>query len=157
MQVADFGCGPGFYSVALAEAVGPGGRVYALDIQKEMLELTRSRARARKQLNVMPLRADLEKPGGSQLAPEVIDRVIIANVLFQAHDKKSVLSEGFRVLKPGGKLILVEWSGSAAGGPGPNMLLRREAAEKILEDAGFKKEKEIYAGDNHYGLLYAKP
>lgn len=157
MQVADFGCGPGFYSVPLAQAVGPSGRVYALDVQKEMLEMVRARAREARHLNIVPLRADLEKAGGSGLAPEVLDRVFIANVLFQAQDKKAVLSEAFRVLKSGGKLILVDWAGSAAGGPRPDMLLRRETAEKLLEETGFKKEREFYAGDNHYGLLYSKP
>ena len=152
MQVADFGCGPGFYSIALAEAVGPAGRVWALDVQKEMLELVRSKARQARFLNVMPLRADLEKPGGSKLAEESMDAVFMSNILFQTQNKKVLLSEAFRVLKTGGKIAVIDWSDSAAGaGPRANMVIKRGAAEKILEETGFAR-----AGDHHYGLIYKK-
>lgn len=158
MQVADFGSGPGFYSIPLAKTVGPNGRVYALDVQKNMLELVRSKARLERLLNVMTMWADLEKPGGSQLAENTMDFVIISNILFQSEDKNKMLAEAFRILKSGGKVAVIEWDSSAGGaGPKPEMVVKREQAEKLLADAGFRREKEFYAGDNHYGLLYAKP
>lgn len=158
MQVADFGSGAGFYSIPLARAVGPGGKVYALDAQKEMLELVRSKARTARLLNISTMIADLERPRGSNLAEDAIDFAIISNILFQAEDKPGLLKEAFRILKPGGGVVLVEWSTLNRGaGPKPEMIVPREKAEKMLADAGFKREKEFYAGENHYGLLYRKP
>ena len=158
MQVADFGCGAGFYSVPLARAVGPSGKVYALDAQKEMLELVRSKARASRLLNITTMVSDLERPRGSNLAEGAIDFVIISNILFQAENKLALLKEAFRILKPGGGTAVVEWSTlSRSSGPKPEMIIPRQAAEKLLEDAGFKRDKEFYAGENHYGLLYHKP
>lgn len=157
MQVADFGCGPGFYSVALAEAVGPNGRVWALDVQKEMLELVRSKARRARFLNVIPLWADLEKPGGSKLAEESVDAIFMSNILFQTQNKKTMLSEAFRVLKTGGKIAIIDWSDSAAGaGPRAETVIKRGSAEKILEETGFTRAGEFPAGDYHYGLIYKK-
>lgn len=158
MQVADFGSGTGFYTVPLARAVGPSGKVYALDAQPEMLELTRSKARESRLLNIAAMRVDLESPRGSKLAENTMDFVLISNILFQAEDKPALLKEAFRILKNGGEVAVIEWSsfGSAAG-PRTEKIVPREAAEKLLDDSGFKRIKEFNAGDNHYGLLYGKP
>lgn len=158
MQVADFGAGPGFYSIPIAKAVGPNGRVYVLDVQKNMLELIRSKAKSQRLLNITALWADLEIKGGSQLAAETVDAVIVSNILFQTKNKKIMLEEAFRILKPGGIAAIIEWSSSAGGsGPRPEMVIRPEETEKLLAEIGFRREKEFYAGDNHYGLLYSKP
>jgi ubiquinone/menaquinone biosynthesis C-methylase UbiE len=158
MQIADFGCGPGFYSIPAAKAVGAGGKVWALDVQKSMLELVRAKAKLERLLNVSALWADLEIKGGSQLADETVDAVIISNILFQTKNKKIMLEEAFRILKPGGRVAVIDWSSSAgSAGPRPEMIIMKEETEKLLTEIGFKPEKEFYAGDNHYGLLYAKP
>ena len=158
MQVADFGSGPGFYSIPAARAVGPSGRVWALDVQKSMLELVRSKAKSQRLLNITALWADLEVKGGSQLAAGVADAVIVSNILFQTKNKKIMFEEAFKILKPGGRVAIIEWSSSAGGsGPRPDMVVTKEETEKLLAEAGFKREKEFSAGDNHYGLLYTKP
>lgn len=158
MQVADFGSGPGFYSIPLAKAVGPNGRVYALDVQKSMLELVRSKARQARLLNIVTMWADLETARGSGLAENTVEVVIISNILFQAENKKEMLTETFRILKPGGKIAVIEWDSSAGGtGPTSDKIVKREVAETLLVDTGFTRKKEFYAGDNHYGLLYGKP
>lgn len=158
MQVADFGSGPGFYAILLGKAVGPNGRVYALDVQKPMLELVRSKAKQARLLNIAAMWADLESPHGSQLADETVNLVLISNILFQSEHKLEMLSEAFRILAPGGKIAVIDWN-SNAGGTGPPMdkIIKREATEKLLTEVGFSLEKEFYAGDNHYGLLYSKP
>mgnify|MGYP001611893598 FL=1 len=158
MQVADFGCGAGFYSIPLARAVGSAGKVYALDAQKEMLELVRSKARVQRLLNIATVIADLERPRGSNLAEGAIDFVIISNILHQADDKSALLKEASRILKTGGMAVVVEWSTLNRGaGPKTEMVVPKDAAEKLLESAGLKRVKEFYAGENHYGLLYEKP
>lgn len=157
-KVADFGSGAGFYAIPLARAVGSGGRVYALDVQPEMLELTRSKAREARLLNISAMRVDLEKPHGTGLADDSMDLVLISNMLFQAEDKPTMLKEASRILKNGGEISLIEWSSYGRGaGPRPEQIIPRESAEKLLTEAGFKRVREFNAGDNHYGLLYQKP
>ncbi|MBI2507087.1 MAG: methyltransferase domain-containing protein [Candidatus Niyogibacteria bacterium] len=157
-RVADFGSGAGFYAVPLARAVGAGGRVYALDVQPEMLEITRSKTREARLLNVSVMRVDLEKPRGTGLADDAVDVVLMSNILFQAENKPNMLKEASRILKSGGEIALIEWSSYGRGaGPRPEQIIPKESAEKLLTDAGFKRIKEFSAGDSHYGLLYAKP
>ena len=145
------------YAILLGKAVGPSGRLYALDVQKPMLDLVPSKAKQARLLNIAAMWADLESPHGSQLADETINLVLISNILFQSEHKLEMLSEAFRILAPGGKIAVIEWN-STAGGTGPPMdkIIKREAAEKLLTEAVFALEKEFYAGDNHYGLLYRK-
>ena len=90
MKVADFGAGAGFYALAIAKRVGPSGKVFALDIRKEMLEVIRSRAREQKLLNVEAIWADLEAAEGSHLKENSIDFVIVSNVLFQVENRKGL-------------------------------------------------------------------
>lgn len=157
MKVADFGAGAGFYAIPAAKLVGASGKVYALDIRKEVLEIIRSKARERGLANVETLRADLEIKEGSHLASGSMDLVIISNILFQIEDKKNLAQEAFRILKPRGRVALVEWD-EAKKSFGPPLVHRvtRGEAENIFIKAGFTFEKELDAGERHYGLILKK-
>lgn len=158
MSAADFGAGAGFYTIALAKALGPRGKVYALDIRKEMLEIVRSKARAFHLSNVEALWADLDSPHGSNLKDLTMDLVVISNILFQIQSKEALAAEALRILKPRGKLILVEWSEDpgALGPPLKDRITRRDA-ENLFLKAGFLLDREFQAGEHHYGLLFKKP
>ena len=85
MIVADLGSGSGFYTVAAAQAVGGSGRVYAIDVQKNMLEHVKNLVNERKIMNVEIVWADIEKVGGTKLKGFSVDAVIISsfdNVVF---------------------------------------------------------------------------
>ena len=84
MVVADFGCGGGYFSIPAARLVGEGGKVFAVDVQKQAVDHVRSRANLDHLLNVETVWADLETPKGSRLHDAAADLVIIANILFQA-------------------------------------------------------------------------
>lgn len=157
MKVADFGAGAGFYTLVLAQRVGASGKVWALDIRKEMLEVIRSKARGAHLTNIETLWSDLEKPEGSHLKENSTDLVLISNLLFQVQDKKILAEETFRILKSGGRVVLVEWAEEEkpVGPPLPERV-NRKAAEDIFLKAGFHFEKEFDAGENHYGLILKK-
>lgn len=156
-KVADFGCGAGFFSIPLGQKVGPQGKVYALDIRPEALEATRAKIKLFHIFNVEPQRADLELPQGSTLRDESIDKVLIANILFQAEDKNAVAKEAYRILKKGGSAMIVEWEDSASGGIPPlEHRISRDEAKQILQGAGFQFFKEFAAGSHHYGLIFNK-
>jgi len=158
MTAADFGCGAGFYTIPLAKAVKPGGKIYAFDIRKEMLEIIRSKARLENLLNIEAIWANLEISGSTKLRAEIADAVIISNILFQVDDKQALIKETARILKKGGRAVIVEWDENASpGGPLPAQRIRREEAKRLFEEEKFIFAKEFNAGDQHYGLLFKKP
>ncbi|MDP2676688.1 MAG: methyltransferase domain-containing protein [bacterium] len=157
MIVADFGSGSGFRTIPLAHAVGRSGRIYALDIQKEMLEVVRGKAKSEHLLNVYPLWADLESPNGSTLKDESADHIVVANILFQVEHANAIAQEAFRILKPKGTVSVIEWDVSAGAlGPPRDALIDKGKAKDIFTSAGFVWDKEFHAGDRHYGFLFKK-
>lgn len=156
-HVADFGAGSGHYTLSAAEAVGGGGKVYAIDIQKELVGRLKKEAVRRGYGNVEVIWGDLEKEKGSSLGDSSIHVVIISNTLFQAEDKGAMLGEAYRILKPGGKLLLIDWSDSFGGlGPKKDSVLSPTRAKELLENAGFEIIEKIPAQDHHYGFIGRK-
>lgn len=157
MKVADFGAGAGFYSIPIARKVGSAGKVYALDIRKEALELIRSRSRELRLLNIETLLTDLEAREGSHLKDGSVDMVIISNILFQVEGKKNIAEEAFRILKSSGRVVIVEWDEEKkVFGPALSHRVNRQAAEDFFLKTGFVFEKEFNAGENHYGIILKK-
>jgi len=154
-QVADFGSGSGFYSLAAARAVGDTGRVFAIDIQKDLLQKLKSTAQAQRIFNIEIVWGDLEKIGGTKLRDMCIDAAIVSNILFQVEHKKETVREVKRVLKRTGRVLVVDWADSFGGmGPQPKDVLPEIETRKLFESAGFVFERSIMAGDHHYGLIF---
>ncbi len=154
MSIADFGAGSGYYTIAGAKAVGGSGRVYAIEVQKDLLEKIKSQATHQHLQNIEYIWGDIEKLGGTRIKDASIDRVIASNVLFQLHDKKSFCNEIKRVLKPGGKALCIDWSDTSP--LGPQSLITTETAKELFHSAGFAFSSSINAGDHHYGLIFIK-
>jgi len=156
-HIADFGSGSGFYSLATAVKVGDTGRVYAIDVQKEMLEKLKDVALKQNLQNIETVWADIDEVGGSSLADESMDGAIVSNVLFQSEDKVSLAKEVKRTLKPNSKVLLVEWSDSFGNlGPAPDDVVKKEDAINLFTSIGFLTEREFDAGDHHYGVILRK-
>jgi ubiquinone/menaquinone biosynthesis C-methylase UbiE len=156
--VADFGAGSGFYSFAAAEAVGHSGKVYAIDVQKDLLEKLKHEARNIRHLNnVEIVWADLDHLGGTRLRDSSLDAVIVANVFFQLEKKENACLEIKRVLKPGGRVLFVDWASSFGGmGPQSKDVFYEEKAKQLFEKYGFKVDRTISAGAQHYGIIFRK-
>lgn len=154
MVVADFGAGSGAYTRALADAVGATGTVYALDIQSDLLRRLHNDAARTNTHTIEILCADLEKKECSKLRAHSVDRVLISNTLFQLEDKNAPLQEARRILKPHGKLIVIDWSESFRGlGPPKHHVVTKDIARSAAETAGFVFEREFNAGAHHYGVI----
>src|SRR4030042_6567721 len=82
-KVADFGAGTGYIATLLAKTVGPEGKVYAVDIQKVVLEALKSRAKMANLLNMETVWGNLEVVGGSSLENSSGDFVFLINIFFQ--------------------------------------------------------------------------
>ena len=156
MFVGDFGCGTGYFSFPLAKKVGLSGCVYALDILQEKLETVDSEARVLGLSNIITKRANLELIGGSKLEEESLDWVCLVNMLFQNKNKKLVLDETKRVLKKGGKVLVVEWNNNNFFGPEKQIRVFQDEISKLALDCGLSLIQEIPVSDFHYGLVLKK-
>ncbi|HSE35568.1 MAG TPA: methyltransferase domain-containing protein [Candidatus Paceibacterota bacterium] len=155
--VADFGAGAGAYSIAAAKALRGTGRVYAIEVQKDLLSRLRNTAKEERLGNIEYLWGNLEKMGGTKLRDGSCDVVIVSNVLFQTPDKKAVINEAKRILHHGGRLLVVDWSGSFNSmGPTKSEVIDEHAARDLIDPMGFSFERAINAGNFHYGLVYRK-
>jgi ubiquinone/menaquinone biosynthesis C-methylase UbiE len=152
--VADFGSGAGDFALVMAEKVGLSGKVYAFDIQPSSLESLRSRAKLQGYTNIYPILANLELIKGSKLPDDSVDLVMIHNILFQVEDKKNLILEAGRILRPGGALVVVEWDISSPIGPSRETRISQRMVTSMILSYEYELEKEIDAGKYHYGVLY---
>ncbi len=157
MTVADFGAGSGAYALEMSRLVLPGGRVYAVDVQKELLVTLKNAAAEKRYHNIEILWGDVEQAGGSKLADQSVDFVLVSNLLFQTTAGYSLAVEAKRILKNGGLVGVIDWREVAGSlGPRREQVVPSAQAQQIFTDAGFLFDHDFPAGDHHYGLLFKK-
>lgn len=156
LVVADLGAGTGFYTLAIARKLKGGeGRVYAVEVQRDLLKHIEELAKKESLHNIDYVWGNIEKRGGTKIRENVADIVIASNILFQVEDRNGFVEEAKRILKPEGKLLLVDWSESYGGmGPNANSVVTALNAESLFEKVGFKKIKNFDAGAHHYGIIF---
>lgn len=106
MTVAEIGAGTGFFARRIAKAVGPTGKVYAEDIQPEMLELLKKNIEKEGVSNVVPVLGTETDP---KLPPQSIDRILLVDVYHELQKPEPMLAKMRESLAPGGTVILVEY------------------------------------------------
>jgi len=152
MTAADFGCGAGGWAIPLAKKLEH-GKVFALDVQGEALSALTSKAKLQNVFNIQKVLVDLES-GDCGLRSSSFDWVLMTDLLFQLENREAVFREARRVLKPGGKLLVIDWSPSSLFGP--HKKIAPEEVKELAEKSGFSLEEEFQAGGYHYGLVLAK-
>ncbi len=110
--VADLGAGTGHYSL-LAGEIASRGKVYAVELQKDFLTMIRNKITDARLNNIEIIWGNVEKRGGTKIADSVVDAVIASNILFQVEDKEQFIEEMKRILKPKGRVLLIDWSPSS--------------------------------------------
>lgn len=157
MEIADLGSGSGFYSLAAAKALMATGKVYAIDVQKDLLSKLKNHAIKERVYNIEVVWGDIEKLGGTKLRDFSVDFVMLCNVFFQVEHKGDTIKEIKRILKPGGRMLLVDWADSYGGiGPHHGSIVKKQEAKEMFEKAGFHVDREISAGSHHYGFIFKK-
>lgn len=158
MKVADLGAGAGHFALAAAPIVSPGGHVYAVDVQEDVLKHLKYVAQAKGIRNIDTVWGNVERLGGIRLRDHSVDAVMLGNTLFQLEHKEGALAEIKRVLRPGGKVLIVDWAACYDGmGPSEDLVVPEHVAEKLFMDAGFHKQKGFRGGPHHYSLVMSLP
>ncbi|KPJ86101.1 hypothetical protein AMJ57_00410 [Parcubacteria bacterium SG8_24] len=158
MQVADFGCGTlGHYVFPAARMVGESGQVHAVDILKSVLGGIESRMKMEGAGNVRTVWGDLERDRGVGIDDGQLDIGLLINNLSLSKQKEQMLKECVRMVKGGGKFVIVDWKPTGAPfGPEASTRVSAEEAKSLAAGAGLKLEKEFKAGQFHYGLVFVR-
>jgi predicted methyltransferase len=106
MTIAEIGTGTGYFARRLAKAVGPSGKVYAVDIQPEMLELLKEYAKKEGITNIVPVLGTETDP---RLPKGEIDRILLVDVYHEFQQPEPMLARMRESLAPGGTVTLVEY------------------------------------------------
>jgi ubiquinone/menaquinone biosynthesis C-methylase UbiE len=148
---ADFGCGSGGWAIPLAKILTK-GKVFAIDVLEEPLSALKSKLRGEGINNIELKRANVEK--GVPILSNSCDLVLMTNLLFEVENIENVLKEGKRILKTGGKILVVDWKTEASFGPEKKVNI--ENVKRLAEKIGLKIKEEFEAGDYHWGLILEK-
>jgi len=151
--VVDVGAGTGFFSFPAASLVGPTGRVYAVDVSEELVELLQERANRGKAENLTPV---LSTPAHIPIEDAAADVTLLANVLHGI--PPSTVDEAVRLLRPGGRLVNVDWKKVATPeGPPVRHRLSMEEASSALSSHGVSLIDSFDLGPYHYVLVFVRP
>lgn len=160
-KVADMGTGAGHYALALSEVLGPTGKVFAIDVNTEMLVRLKNEAVRRSIENVEVILGDIEEVGGTKLRDAIADGAVFSNIFFQLDDPKSAVEEVKRILRPGGRVCVVEWADlnflSEALEKHKKQAVPEKDARQFFSAAGFNFLRKFDAGEHHYGLIFKLP
>jgi len=155
--VADFGCGTGYFSFPLAKKVGDKGKVYSLDVLPQIIETIESQAKIENIKNIVTKRVNLEMQNGSKLESDSLDWVILKDVLYQNQNKEAIMQEAQRVLKGGGKILIVEWENqNLMIGPKKELRIDKEDILSLAKKIGLEFSDDIEAGHFNYGFVLIK-
>jgi ubiquinone/menaquinone biosynthesis C-methylase UbiE len=150
--VADFGCGSGAYVFASSKMVGDRGRVYAVDMHRDILEKINREADKMNIINIDTLLTDIEEK--VQIESLSCDVVIISNILGEIKNIDKVLEEVKRILKPDGYLLIIDWKEiDHPLSKKRYSVVPEEKITAILAKNNFSIKKHFPAGNFHYAFI----
>ncbi len=153
-SVADFGCGPGIFTVPASELTK--GIIYAFDIQQSALEAVINQIHIHNIPNIITKRVNLESIGGSQLDDDSISFVVIRKILLQNKNKDIILKEAHRILHKNGILLVIGWTDKALIGPQIKDRIKQEKLISLVNNVGFITDKQLLVDNAHYAITFSK-
>ena len=143
--IADIGAGTGYFAMPMAESTGNQGRVIAVDAQSEMIAWIRGKMETSGAKNLQLVHAEAESttlPGAS------CDLVFMANVWHEFPNREAVLAEAARILKPEGRLAILDWRPDVEREAGPPLEHRIDVGDCVhqVQAAGFTLDSLGNAG-----------
>lgn len=154
MVVADIGAGVGYMSLRMAKRVGPSGKVYANDLQPEMLARLRENAAKAKVANVITVLGDVDDP---KLPANTMDLVLLVDVYHEFSQPQQMLRKIRETLKPDGRLVLLEYRAEDPNVPiNPEHKMTVAQVKAELEAEGFVLQPVIETLPRQHILILTK-
>lgn len=148
--VADLGCGSGYFTIPISQKVK---KVYGIDIQEEMLNFLKQKIQTQRISNIETL---LSKEYEIPLGNSSVDLLLSINTLHEFRYKEKIINEIRRVVKPGGKVVIVDFKKESTGfGPPVSIRLSKEQARSLFAKGGLKVMK-IHELKHHYLMAFQK-
>ncbi|MFC1916944.1 class I SAM-dependent methyltransferase [Chloroflexota bacterium] len=140
----DFGSGTGTFALPMADLVGDEGKIYAIDNSVEMLAHIKAK---NPPPNLILLNSDVQKTG---LSDQMADICLLAFIIHEVKKPENLISEAFRLIKPEGRIVIVEWK-AELDSPGPPRRKRfsQEQIERLFGQVGLAVSY-IEWSINHY-------
>jgi ubiquinone/menaquinone biosynthesis C-methylase UbiE len=160
--VADIGAGRGYFTFRLAERVGPQGKVYAVEIEDNLLEQIRSRAKREGVQQIETIRGTTDDP---RLPASALDAILVVNAYHEMRHYNAMLQGMLRALKPGGRLVVLDQSAKAGRDRDvyfrehhlPEEIVREDALRNGLHFLNKRDAIRVAAGETWYFLVFEKP
>jgi precorrin-6B methylase 2 len=150
--VADIGSGTGYFTWRLAQQVGPEGKVYAVDVQQEMLDLTKAAVAERKLANVEYVLATETSP---RLPERSLDLAFIAYAYHEFGDPDAMMAVIRRALKPGGRVVILEYAKESKVAPAsPLHKMSFEEIRREIEPMGFAVDQLLDFLPVQHGVVF---
>jgi len=153
LDVVDVGCGYGTFTIPAAGIIR--GKIYAIDIDPEMIKTVENKARINNLGNVVGVLRDFVSKG-SGLEDSSVDYVMFFNIL-HAENPENLLTEACRILKLGGRLGIIHWIyDEAISGLPLGIKPKPEDCRRWAESVGFSFEYQVDLKPYHFGILMRK-
>ena len=147
--VADIGAGTGYFATKLARAV-PGGKVFAVDAEPDMVKYLAARAQRESLSNLVAIAAEASNPR----LPEKTNLVILVNTYHHIDKRERYFGELQGALKPGGRVAVVDFTMESPVGPPPKARIAPDRVKKEMAGAGYTLAQEHGLLPNQYFLVF---
>lgn len=151
-KVADIGAGTGYFSAKLARAV-PKGKVYAVDVEADMVRYLGERARKEGLANLVPLKGDAETPN----LPEPVDLVLIVDTAHHIEKRRTYFHRLRGSLTPGARIAVIDFTADSKIGPPPAGRIATSKLHSELSESGYRLVASHTFLPNQFFVVYQAP
>lgn len=148
--VADMGAGSGYFTFRLAKRIGGTGKVYAVDIQQEMLDYIRNKMERNGVENIVPVKST---ETNTNLPPDCCNKVLLAECYLELSKPVELMKDLRNALEPGGEVAIID-KNSGEKGPPLKWRVPREVVIKQMKEAGYRLVKTYDFLKYQYFLVF---
>jgi SAM-dependent methyltransferase len=149
--VADIGAGTGYFSVRIAKRV-PEGKIFAADVEPDMVRYLGARAEREHLANLVPVQAHTDAAN----LPEPVDLVLVVDTYHHIDDRTRYFAALQSSLRPGGRLVIIDFKADSPNGPPAQHRIPPERVTQELAAAGYALAETIEFLPRQYGLIFRK-